>query len=330
MPINRSLLLSSISLLFALQFCAPHSNTRVNNPAAQGESAYKIYTRALEMYAAQNFEQAGLLADSAIALNDRIASFYDLRAKIFRARGNYSAAVRHYKKVLRLRGKNPAILEELAGLYRQMNVPDSAIIYFEKTVSQNTDRIELFLQIADIYLTISDTGQARYYTRLYSRQAENEGKIPVPEYYRLMARISYLEGDFQQTVHFYEQCCKSIRLAENDHIFWLKALFRLQREDEAYQYLSALKKGALPDAEIYYLRGLYFQQKKNAKAALEQFKLARILHTREKDVYYHLARLLLLADKKDEARDMLMRYKELEPDGVLEAELEKLIKPEIP
>ncbi len=113
--------------------------------SALGEKgeAEKYMQKAADIYLEKNkIEDAESILNDILEISTDSVNIYNSLGVLYRRKGDFKAALKQYKKALKIHPEEIYILYNVGRLYIDMNEPDNAIEYFEKALLIDADFVE--------------------------------------------------------------------------------------------------------------------------------------------------------------------------------------------
>lgn len=254
--------------------------------------------------------------NEAIAKNQNIARFYELKAWIHEACNEYDQAFDAYTAVLYLQSYNPDVLYKMAEIKRLQKKHLDAIQLLRKAYAQTPDHLEYLLDISENYLSVHRYELALNSAQLYrSLRKENLH----PRYNKVLAVYHYYQNNYQEAVNYFTKCSKSLEFNRHENILYLKSYNHIKEYDKFYALLIGPEQKKITAGELSMFRGIYYYHLAKYNDAKRQFDLAFDNGIADPLIYYYCGKVLIELGDNDEAVKMLKKFRleaerpELEP-----------------
>jgi tetratricopeptide (TPR) repeat protein len=274
-----------ISFLCIVLCCSPYS--RPEPAPIEKERAFDYYLKSLEAYQNGNFLQALEQVETAIAMNNHFAQFYELQGKVNIALNNNEKALDAFYHALTYRSNYTAVLKGIGEIYFSQGKFLEAIQYFNKALGSDNLSYSLHLDIADSYLQLGDYTRALYSLREYQRSILLYNKALGNRYHALAGEVYFYQGEYHKSVEELKQSDLS------DNVLHLlgRNYYALKDFDTGITYFNTLMKRNQSEGMWYFYRGIYFYQKENYQDAMSQFKQALIMNPSIYDAHYFIGKI---------------------------------------
>jgi len=240
--------------------------------------------------------EAGLRRDAALALvqdmilresTDENALYF--AARVLTEHGEHDAAFQMYKRVLKVAGNNPAVVQKIGSYFLGSGQYDAAQQLFESAYDQHPNNPEIRFCLLVARLKVAGVGVEEYLIgRERIRQLADSGDRV--EFLSLLNALNArFSGDWD--VHFHlaelfmrmghvkkagQHYAKMHQLdpkGQNSRLRYANFLMNHDEPDQAMDILSSIQapKGALSDvdAEIQWLKATYYDRKEEWSASME-------------------------------------------------------------
>jgi tetratricopeptide (TPR) repeat protein len=114
--------------------------------------------------------------------------------------GQYRDAIKAYKKALKIENNNANVFSSLANAYEKLELPDSAMSYYEGAIVFNPRDIDAYQKIANINYQQKNLHEAMSW---YDR-AQDLGSL-TPQSYSILGNIYYRWREFQRAEGYYNR-----------------------------------------------------------------------------------------------------------------------------
>jgi tetratricopeptide (TPR) repeat protein len=199
------------------------------------------------------------------------------KADSLAAAGNYKKALKEYKKALKSDEKNPATYRKIAECYTNLDLPDSAVTYYEGAIVFNPRDIDAYQKVGDNY---------------FNRQM------------------------YHEAMTWYDRGIQLGYLSPNSYIKLAKIHHNWNELDMAGKYYEMAVMFDSTNADGYYGLGLISLEAADTASAETDF-LKAFDNGPHSLAAYHLGEIYAQRKQYDEAIKWLGRCEQLEPESEL-------------
>lgn len=278
---------SLILITILLTFCQPNRRSGAAN-------VFRSYSRAIEQYEAKNYQDALKYINEAIAANNKIAQYFELKGDIFIGSGEPKRALKEYKTAEYLRF-SPGILVKIGKTNYKLKDLDAAVKNFKTAFAQKPEKTEILLLLVNCFIQQNEHELALNQLSDYKKQSEKLNIVLHSDYFILLGKIYYEQELFEESIAAVEQAAG--KRNRNECFFYLMALFKERKFDKAYNLVTNDYKNVLLESDIHFFRGFYYYSVENFNVSkiqlelsvagstkiMEAFKLLSILYKKEGD-----------------------------------------------
>ncbi len=261
--------------VFSLVILTACYNTYQSPPPVKSESAYKFYYRALGLEKEQRYAAALTAVDSAIAHNAQIAHFFLLKGRLLERLDRNNAAIDSYRRSIELRSNNAQAWQRMGYLYRGEHDYQKAVQCLERSYNLAKSRVELLVEIANLYLNLDQLQKAREVGRRYQTVCREQNRDLSDQFRRFQAHLAGRRNYYQRVIDLLFGQRTVLIESQQDALLLLDALFKEEQFDSGFRYLSELQPTWLGRGFYHYYKGRYYFNAANYNDALGQFIIAR-------------------------------------------------------
>jgi tetratricopeptide (TPR) repeat protein len=302
----RIFLLASLGLLPG---CAPYS---LPEPKVYSnkEAALTVYMQSQDLYQADEYVQALQLIDSALAINQNFAQFYQLKGDILRKLARYDSALVSYLAAISQRSNYTEVYISIAEIYHQQNHFHESVRYYRKALAVDTTLTPLYLEIVNNYISLQEWEVGLNMLDDYSRLLQSRGQQVNPDYYYLKGKILFNQKYYTQAVQ--ELLQYRPETASHQAVLALlgRSYYNLANYESGIPYFNKLVRMDAKKGEWYYYRGIYYFQKNNLADARNQFDTALSSDSTMYNCHYYLGKIYELQGEVTRAVEEFRLYRE--------------------
>ena len=256
-----------IGLLLVVLQCSP-GQIRPGDDS----NAFRYYSRSLEAFGEKDYGQALDFINKAIAINDHIAGYYELKGDILSGQKKTDQALRAYRAALQYRSNYLGVQVKIARIYFDKKAFIKARRAYKKAIALAPEKIDLLLPLASCFLRSGEYGVTRNVLADYKRL---NGEAPADtSYFILMAKTAFETKAYGKVVNMARQAINNGVRQRTLFLVYLRALFYTHKMEKAYEILVHTAKPFLLKSDVHFFRGLYFARQHNRKDAMVQLRLA--------------------------------------------------------
>lgn len=280
-------------------------------------TAYKtIYNKGVDALAEGELKEAEKAFRKVFKLRPKnFKNLYNLGLASFEL-GKYQKAEEYFLKAINLKLDDMDVYYNLGLLYFNENKKESAVEYFKKALelSQAKDEDTLF-NIATAYSDLQD------YDMAIQSMSKVVGLKPDSIDYRLSLAEIYekliAETGNIQNVDFAIETYKEILEIDNDHevanIRLAKCYAKVGQIEECKKACQRALGVNTKSHEALYLLGISYMAQQNYEESIQYFEQAYASSSTMKMAYLYAAYGYSKVDKKEQAEDLYMKFKEKSP-----------------
>ncbi len=283
----RIFLLISLGLLLS---CAPYSLPEPKVYSTK-EAALTAYMQSQDLYQSNEYSQALKLIDSALAINQNVAQFYQLKGDILRKLARYDSALVSYLAAISQRSNYTEVYISIAEIYHQQNHFHESIRYYRKALAVDTTLTPLYLEIVNNYISLQEWEVGLNILDDYGKLLQAHNQPVNPDYYYLKGKILFNQKNYTQAIQ--ELLQYRPETASRHAVLALlgRSYYGLANYESGIPYFNKLVRMDTEKGEWYYFRGIYFFQKNNIADARNQFEVALNSDSTLYNCHYYLGKI---------------------------------------
>jgi tetratricopeptide (TPR) repeat protein len=282
-------------------------------------NTFRSYSLAIDQYQSKNFDEALKYIDEAIASNNKIAQYYELKGDILSAKYEFKAALAEYEKSKGLR-LTPAILLKTGSVLGKMDRYPEAVREYKFAYAQGPQQTEILLLLVNCFIQQKELELALNQLKDYKMTVEKQQKEINPVYYILSAKILFEKREYSNSVIQVEKATGPKN--RNECIFYLRALFYTNNHEKAYKLVTNEYQNILTQADIHFFRGLYYVKNENHNVAKTQLELSVKNRSQIFEAYELLTAIYISENNSDLARETSEAGEKFRQDRLINIDLD--------
>ena len=316
-----------MSTLVYLSGCAPYSLPKEKTYPVK-EAALTLYTQSQDLYQSAEYVPALKLIDSALAINQHFAQFYQLKGDILRKVGQDDSALTAYTTAIQQRSNYIEVYISIADIYHQHTHYHESIRYLRKAMAVDSTLTPLYFAITDNYIALQEWEVGLNTLDDYRKRSQLLNQPIAEDYYRLKGKILYNQKHFTTAIQELLQC--QPEKTSNQEVLALlgRSYYSLNDYESGLRYFNKLIRLDVQGGEWYYYRGIYFFRKNNMEDARNQFEMALNFDSTLYTCHYYIGKIYELKGDTQRAIEELRLYREsmrtIEGLGIEQDELREL------
>jgi tetratricopeptide (TPR) repeat protein len=307
--------------------CAPYSLPQEKTYPVK-EAALTFYMQSQDLYQSNQYVQALVLIDSALAINQNFAQFYQLKGDILGKLGQYDSALVAYRTAIGQRSNYTEVYINIAEIYHRQNHFREAIRYLRKALAVDTTLTSLYLKISDNYISLREWEVGLNTLDDYRKQSQLLNQPVEGEYYYLKGTILFSQKKYALAIQELLQYPPEKSLPREVLALLGRCYYDLSEYESGIRYFNKLVRLDAQGGEWYYYRGIYFFRKNNMEDARNQFEMALNLDSTLYTCHYYLGKIYESNGNDKKAVEELRLYREsmrtIQGLGIKQDELREL------
>jgi tetratricopeptide (TPR) repeat protein len=210
------------------------------------------------------------------------AELYNMRAKYYLAEKKYTSAMNDVTKALSIDSTKSAYYITEANIHFATLSVRKAEEAFLRAIAHDEKNIEAYLKLAELYL----------YLKKYKESIQNANEalridVHNPKAYFIKGYVAAETKDTARAVSNYETCVEQDP-GNYDALLQLGIIFAARNHPIAIQYYDRALKLKPNSTEVYYDRGLFYQESGELEKAIADYNSILKIDPAYSDAYYNL------------------------------------------